>query len=132
MNMKWHPSALLSNFSLKSVLLDIRIATLACFLCLFDWKIFSQPFILRWYLSLKLICVSCMQQKDRFCFCIQSVSLCLFIGDLSLLMLMDINDQWLLVPHIFVFVVVGIVCEFPFFGNCWCGIIYFLCFCACS
>ncbi|KAL6039161.1 hypothetical protein STEG23_002694 [Scotinomys teguina] len=29
--------------SLKSILLDIRIATPACFLSPFDWKAFSQP-----------------------------------------------------------------------------------------
>ncbi|ERE81999.1 hypothetical protein H671_2g7763 [Cricetulus griseus] len=34
-------------FSLKSNLLDIRIATPACFLGPFDWKIFSQTFTLR-------------------------------------------------------------------------------------
>ncbi|KAL6088021.1 hypothetical protein STEG23_035604, partial [Scotinomys teguina] len=32
--------------SLKFILLDIRIATPACFLSPFDWKVFSQPFTL--------------------------------------------------------------------------------------
>ena len=37
--------------------------------------------------------VSCMQQNDGSCLYIQSASLCLFISELSLLMLRDINDQ---------------------------------------
>ena len=36
-------------------------------------------------------------------FCIQSLSLCLFIGELSPLILCDTNDQWLLTPGIFLF-----------------------------
>ena len=52
-----------------------------------------------------------MQQKDRLYFCIKSVMLCLFIGELSPLILRDVNDQCLLVPVTFVFVVVlGGVC----------------------
>ena len=83
---------LLIDFSLESILLDIRMATPSCFLGPFDWKIFSQPFTLSLCLSLKLRCVSCMQQ-DGFCFCIHRVSVCLFIGELSPLILRDINDQ---------------------------------------
>ena len=64
-----------------------------------------------------------IQQKGGFCFHIQSVNLCLFIGELS--PLMDINDQWLLVSVILVFIVGDvIVCVFPFFGICCCEIIY--------
>ena len=92
-NMKCPSLSLLIDFSLKSILLDIRIATPACFLGPFDWNFFSQPFTLRQCLSLRLRCVSCMQQKDGFCFHIQSVSLCLFIGELSPFILRDINDQ---------------------------------------
>ena len=51
-----------------------------------------------------------MQQKERSCFCIHSVSLCLFIGELSLLILNDINDQWLLTP---VIILVGEFVCFP-------------------
>ena len=43
-NMKCPSLSLLTGFSLKSVLLDIRIATPACFLGPFDWKIFSPTF----------------------------------------------------------------------------------------
>ena len=92
-NMKCPSLSLLIDFSLKSVLLDIRIATPACFLGSFDWYIFSQPFTLRQCLSLRLRCVSYMQKKDGFCFCIQSVILCLFIGELSPFISRDINDQ---------------------------------------
>ena len=79
--------SLLIDFSLKSILSDIGIATSACFLGLFYWKIFSQPFTL----SLRLRCVSCIQQKDGSCIHIHSLSLCLFVGELSLLR--DINEQ---------------------------------------
>ena len=89
-NMKYPSLSLLIDFCLKSILLTIR---LAYFLGSFNWKIFSQPCTLRQCLSLRLRCVSCMQQKDDFCFCIQSVSLCLFIGELSPFILRDINDQ---------------------------------------
>ena len=39
-NMKCHSLSLLTDFSMKSILLDIRIATLACFLDPFDWNFF--------------------------------------------------------------------------------------------
>ena len=83
------------------------------FLRSFDWKTFSQPFTLRLCLSLRLKCVSCIQQKVGSCFCIHSLSLCLFIGELSPLILRDINDPCLLIPVISL--VVMIVC-FPFLG----------------
>ena len=64
---------------------------------------------------------------DGFCFFIYCVSLCLFISELSPLVLSHINDWQLQVTVIFVFVVVGsimcIVCVFPFFEICCCGII---------
>ena len=86
--------------------LTIRIATPACFLGPFDWNFFPQPFTLRRCLSLRLRYVSCMQKTDRFCFCIQSVSLCLFISELSPFTLSDINDQWLL-PFVNLVFIVG-------------------------
>ena len=46
-----------------------------------------------------------MQQKDGFCFCIQFVSPCLSMGDLSPFILRDNNNQWLLFPVNLVFVV---------------------------
>ena len=125
MNMKCL-SSLLINFNLKSILLAIRIATPSCSLGPFDWKIFSQLFTLRKCLSLKLRCIFCMQQKNEWSFHI-SVSLCLFTGELEPLILRDSNDQWLSVPVIFWFCVGGdILCAFPLFGFCCCGIIYCL------
>ena len=104
-NMKWPSLSLLTDFSLKSIVLDIRIATPACFLGPFAWYIFSQPFTLRQCLSLRLRCVSYMHKKDGFCFFIQSVSLCLFIDELSPFTLRVINDQRLLAPVNLVFIV---------------------------
>ena len=43
----------------------------------------------------------CKQQNVGSCFRIQSLSLCLFIGELSPLIFSDINDQWLLTMIIF-------------------------------
>ena len=71
--MKYPSLSLLIDFSLTSTLLGIRIAIPICFLGPFDWNIFPKPFL--WQcLSLSLRCVSCMQNKDGFCFHIQSVS----------------------------------------------------------
>ena len=45
--MKCPSLSLLISFSLKSILLDIKMATPACFLGPFAWNIFFHPFILR-------------------------------------------------------------------------------------
>ena len=116
-NVKWPSLFILFDFSLKSILLDIRIATPVSFLGSLDWYIFSQPFIWRWCLSLRLRCVSCMYKKDRFCFHIQSVSLCLFIGELNSFTLRDINNQWLLSPVYLDFIVGDVnLCVFSYLG----------------
>ena len=91
-NMKCPSLSLLNDFSLKSILLGIRTAILACFLGPFDY-IFFQTLYSEAMSVCRLRHVSCMQQKDRFCFHIQSVSQCLFIGELSPFVLRDINDQ---------------------------------------
>lgn len=70
-----------------------------------------------------------MQQKDEFCFHIQSLSLRLSVGKLSPLILRDDNVLWLLVPVIFVFVIVGGIVCVSHFKDMSCGIIYCLCFC---
>ena len=101
MSMKCPSPSLLIDFSLKSILLDIRTAIPCCFLGPFAWKTFFQPFTLSRCLSLWLRCVSRKQQSVGSCCRIQSLSLCLFIGELSPLILNDINDQWLLTPVIF-------------------------------
>ena len=116
MSIKCPSPSLLIDFSLKSVLLDIRMATPTCFLGPFAWKTLSQPFTLSRCLSLWLRCVSCKQQNVGSCFHIQSLSLCLFIGELSPLILNDINYQWLLTLVIyFNSFVCNRVCVFPFF-----------------
>jgi hypothetical protein len=92
----------LINFVWKSILFNIRMATQACFLGPFAWKIVFQPFTLRSYMSLTLRWVSSIQQNTRSCLNIQPVSLCLFIEELNPLMLRDIKDYWLLFPAIFV------------------------------
>ena len=51
-----------------------------------------------------------MHQNDGFCFNIYFVSLFLFIGELSPLMLRDINDSYLLIPVILTLVMVECVC----------------------
>ena len=53
-----------------------------------------MPFSLWW--------VSCMQQNIGSCLLIQCVSLCLFLMELSPLLLREIKDKSLLLPVIFV------------------------------
>ena len=131
-NMKCPSLSLLINFSLRFILLDIRIATPACFLGPFDWNIFFPNFYCE-TMSLRLVCVSWMQMKDGFCFHIQSVNLYLLIGDMSAFTLRDNNEQGLLSPANLVFIVGNVnLCVFPFFGI-WCyETINCLCFCWCS
>ena len=59
-------------------------------------------------LSFSLSWVSCKQQNVGSCLCSQYVSLCLFIVELSPLILRDIKEKLLLLPIIFV-VNVGIL-----------------------
>jgi hypothetical protein len=66
------------------------------FLGPFVGKPFFKPFTLRQCLSLLLKSVSYMQQNDGFCLSVHSVSLSLYIGEFSHIILRDINDQWLL------------------------------------
>ena len=73
-------------------------------------------------------CVSCKQQNVGSCFRIQSLSLCLFIGELSPLILSDINDQWQLTLVIFCG---GSLCVFPFFELCWWRVVRCLCYYGC-
>ena len=87
-NMKCPSLSLSIDFRLKPILLDIRIATLACFLGTFDWNFFPTLYLSQ-YQFLRLKCISCMHQNDGFCFYIQSVSLYLFIGELSQFILRD-------------------------------------------
>ena len=123
MSIKCPFPSLLIDFSLKSILLEIRMTTLTCFLGPFAWKTFSQHFTLSRWLSLWLKCISCKQQNVGSCFCIQSLSLCLFIGELSPLILSDINDQRLLTLVIIFYLFILCVCvvEFVCFPSLSCG-----------
>jgi hypothetical protein len=87
----------------KSILLDIRMPTPPCFLGPFAWKIVFQLFFffLRNYLSLSLRLVFCKQQNVGSCLCSQSISIYLFIVELSPLILRDIKEKSLLLPVIF-------------------------------
>jgi hypothetical protein len=80
---------------------------------------------------LMLRSISCMEQRDGSCFYIH-VSLCLFIGELSPLILRDINSQWLLISVILVVVVMVAVwvcvCVCVCVSFFWCEIISFPCF----
>ena len=53
-------------------------------------------------MSLSLKWVSCKQPNVGYCLGNQVFILCLFIGELSLLMLNDIKEKGLLLPVIFV------------------------------
>ena len=103
MNIKCTSLLLLINFCSKSMLLDIRVATPVGFNGLFPLEYFF-PALYSEVTSLWLGCDSCMQQNDGYCFCIHFVSFCLLLGGLRLLMLKDINDQWLLFPIILMLV----------------------------
>ena len=98
------------NFGWKSILLEIILVTPAFFLGSVCLQNFFFPSPLLWgnvYLYCWGVFLVCSRmQNDASCFCIHSVSLCLFIGDMSALMLRDINDQRLLIPVILMLVVI--------------------------
>lgn len=81
--MNWPPVFLLVIFSLKSMLLDIRIVTSACISVPFPWNTFLYPFTFRWSPSFELRWVSCRRYKDRFCFSTHSTSLYFKIKELK-------------------------------------------------
>ena len=84
-------------------------------------------------MSLRLKCISYLQQKDRFCFCIQSVSLCLLKGELSSPSIRDTKQQWLLSPvNLVLFLVMSLCVFFSSLGICCCENINSLCFCWCN
>lgn len=87
------------NFCWKSILLVIRLAISACSSGLLPGKCFPSPLLWRnvylWYWG---VFPECSRMMDLVF--IQSVSLCLLIGELSPLMLGDTNDQWLVIPGI--------------------------------
>jgi hypothetical protein len=94
--MKCPSLSFLITLGWKSILFDIRMGTPACFFRPFACKIVFQPFILRWCLSFSMRWISCKQQNVGSCLCSQSVSLWLFIGELSPLILRKSNCCFLL------------------------------------
>ena len=82
---------MLDNFCLKVYFIGYYDGNFCFFPGPLVWKTFSHLFTLRYCLYLLLGCVSCMQQNVGSCLSIQDVSLCLFIGELSPLILRDIK-----------------------------------------
>ena len=98
--MKCPSLSFLMTLDCKSILLDIRMATLAGFFRPFAQKIVFQPFILGQCLSFSLRLVSCKQHNVGSCLISQSVNLCLFIGEMSTLILGNIKEKQQLLPII--------------------------------
>ena len=67
-------------FILRSILCDMRIATLAFFCFPFAWNIFFHPLAFSLYVSWGLKWVSYRQHMYESCFCIHSASMCLLVG----------------------------------------------------
>jgi hypothetical protein len=80
MNMKYSFPSLLINFHLESILLDMRMAS---YTILILRSIYLENHFFKHLpevsLSLMPKCVSCVQQKDGFCFHIHSESLYLLL-----------------------------------------------------
>jgi hypothetical protein len=93
MSMKCPSLSFLITLGWKSISFDIRMLTPACFFRPFAWKVVFQPFTMRYCLSFSLRWVSCKQQNFGSCLCSQSVSLCLFIGELNPLVLRDFKEK---------------------------------------
>jgi hypothetical protein len=85
------------------------MATPACFTGSFAWKTFFPGFYFEVVFIFVIELYSCMDQNPGYCLHTCSVSLCLYIGELSPLILRDIKDRSLLVPIMFV-VVGGNMC----------------------
>ena len=105
---------------LKSILSEIRIATLAFFWLPFTWNIFFHPFTLSLYVSPGLNQVSCSQQIYGSCFCIHSVSLYLLAAAFNLFTFKVIIDTQ--VPIGIFLIVLGLFLQ-VFSFSC----IYWLC-----
>ena len=65
-------------------------------------KIFSTFYFEVVSVFVTVVCLLFAEKKSVSYLCIQSVILCLFIEELSRLMLRNTKDQWLLLPVIFV------------------------------
>jgi hypothetical protein len=114
-SMKWPLLSPLIDFSLKSTLWDMSMATPACLWGLFAWKTFFYPLTL----SQCLFCfffflqwVSCKQHMVGSCFLTQFTNLCLLIGALMPFIFSVKTEGFLLFPVIFTppFLVLPIPC----------------------
>ena len=84
-------------FVLKSILSDMSIVTHAFLSCPLTWTLFSYPLTFNIYVSFALRWVSCMQQMEGFCICIQSPTLCLSTGPFSPLTFNVIIDMYVFI-----------------------------------
>ena len=85
---------------LRSILSDMRIATLAFYCFPFAWNIVFHHLTFSLYVSLGLKWVSCRQRICGSCFCTHSASLCLLVGALNLFQFSSVQSLshiWLLV-----------------------------------
>jgi hypothetical protein len=81
------------EFCLKIYLLGVRMATPTCFLGLYTWTNFSSRLLWGSCYLFHWGCISCLLQNAGSCLHLQCVNLCIFIEELSPLMLRDIRDQ---------------------------------------
>jgi hypothetical protein len=79
-NMKWPSLSVVIDFSLKSTLSDMSVATLHCLWGPFAWKTFFYPLTLSQCLFFSVRQVSCKQHMVGSCFLTQFAILCLLIG----------------------------------------------------
>jgi hypothetical protein len=115
----WPSLSLLTNFSLKSILSGMSIATPDCFKGSFAWMIFFHPFTLSQYLFLSVRYVSCKQQLVWFCFLIQHASLCLLIGALRPLTFSVNIDKCVVFPVISLYVLIFTFTPFLLCYSAW-------------
>jgi hypothetical protein len=85
------PSDLIT-FGWKSVLLDIRIATLDCFVGSCSCKTDFFQTLLLVFIFFAGVCFLYKAEWWKSCLCVLHLSLYNFIGEMSLLILRDIND----------------------------------------
>jgi hypothetical protein len=107
-NVKWPSLSLLIDFSLKSMLSDMHIATPACLWGPFSWKTLFYPLTLSQCLVFSLSWVSYKQHMTGSCilFCFvfltQFAILCLLIGALRPFTFRVNIERYLLLSAIFV------------------------------
>lgn len=114
-----------------SILFGFRMTTTSSFLSPMEYL---SPMLSSELMSILYIevCLLSVAEGSDLLFFIFYVSLCLFIGELGPFVLIDVNEQWLLIPAVLLLFVVLVVfvflydsvCLFPFFWFCWCEVIY--------